>query len=385
MLQPRATRLVGESAFEVLARAQALEREGRSIVRLEIGQPDFPTPEHICDAGIAAIRAGKTGYGPSNGIPELREAIAAHAGAKRGLEFDAANVVVAPGAKPTLFYAINALAGEGDEVIYPDPGFPMYASLIRHSGARPVPLPLLERNGFRFDVEQFRSLVSARTRLIIINSPQNPTGGVLAREDLEAIAEAARTHDLRVLADEIYIDFTYDGGFETIASLPGMRERTLIVDGFSKSYAMTGWRLGYAILPSDLVRTFDLYSVNIVSCATTFGQYAALAALQGTQQPLHDMVAEFRRRRDFLVAALNELPGVGCVTPGGAFYAFPNIRETGFEAPELARRLLEEAGVAALSGTAFGDAGHGYLRLSYANSLDNLGEAVERMRAFLTR
>lgn len=384
-IHPRALRFTKESAFQVLARAREIEASGRSVIHLEIGQPDFPTPSHICEAAIRAIREGKTGYGPSLGLPELRRAIAEEAGRRRGLEFRAEQVIVTPGAKPILYYAINALAGEGDEVIYPDPGFPMYASITAYSGAKPVPLPLREEKGFRFEAREFRSLLSDRTRLLVLNSPQNPTGGILTRSDLEVVAEEARRRDLWVLSDEIYGGIQYEGEFLSIASLPGMAERTVILDGFSKSYSMTGWRMGYGILPLPLVEVFDSYSVNIVSCAVTFNQYGALAALQGTQEPVRRMVEEFRRRRDFLVEGLNRLPGVNCLLPGGAFYAFPSIKRTGLGSADLARRLLDEAGVAVLAGSAFGPAGEGYLRLSYASSLDNLKEALRRMEGFLKR
>ena len=293
-IHPRALRFTKESAFQVLARAREIEASGRSVIHLEIGQPDFPTPSHICEAAIRAIREGKTGYGPSLGLPELRRAIAEEAGRRRGLDFRAEQVIVTPGAKPILYYAINALTGEGDEVIYPDPGFPMYASITAYSGAKPVPLPLREEKGFRFEAREFRSLLSDRTRLLVLNSPQNPTGGILTPSDLEVVAEEARRRDLWVLSDEIYGGIQYEGEFFSIASLPGMAERTVILDGFSKSYSMTGWRMGYGILPLPLVEVFDSYSVNIVSCAVTFNQYGALAALQGTQEPVRRMVEEFR-------------------------------------------------------------------------------------------
>ena len=384
MVRPRAEKLVSESAFEVLRQARELEAEGRDIVHLEIGQPDFPTPAHITDAAIEALRAGHTGYGPSQGLPGLRQSIARSAGELRGIELDPDRVVVTPGAKPLLLYAINSLAGAGDEVIYPDPGFPMYRSLIAHSGARPVPLVLREENDFRFDPDEFRSLVSDRTRLLIINSPQNPTGGSLESADLETIAEVAEKHDFFVAADEIYSRFVYDGRFESLASLPGMLERTLILDGFSKTYSMTGWRLGYAILPAALVPIFDLYNVNIASCACTFNQYGAQAALDGPQDCVETMVAEFARRRDVLIEGLDGLPGVSCRKPRGAFYAFPNVRGTGIDAEELAGRLLREAGLAVLAGKSFGPAGDGYLRLSYATSLERIEEALARIRRFLS-
>jgi aspartate/methionine/tyrosine aminotransferase len=382
-LHPRTHRLQTESAFKVLARARELERRGHDVIHLEIGQPDFPTPPHIVEAAVKALRDGHTGYGPAPGLPELREAIAEDAGRRRGIRIEPSQVIVTPGAKPIIFYTIQSLVGEGDEVIYPDPGFPMYASLIAHSGAVPVPLPLREASGFRFDADEFRSLLTDRTRLVILNSPQNPTGGVLERQDLEAIAAEARRRDLTVLADEIYINFLYDGPFESIAALPGMQERTVILDGFSKSYAMTGWRVGYGILPAPLVDAFETYNVNIASCTATFSQIAAVAAIRGPQEPVQAMVREFRRRRDFLAAALNELPGFRCAVPRGAFYAFPSIAGTGQSSAELSRRLLEEAHVATLAGNSFGQAGEGYLRWSYASSLPNLEKAVERMKRYL--
>ncbi len=383
-IHPRNKKLETESAFKVLARAQELEAEGKSIVHLMIGQPDFPTPKHICDAAIAAIGEGKTGYGPTPGLPALRQAIARDAGERRGIEFDPRQVIVTTGAKPIMLYTIQSLVGEGDEVIYPDPGFPMYRSLIGHSGATGVPLPIREERQFSFDRDEFVARVSDRTRLIILNYPHNPTGGTLDREDLSAVARVACEKDIVVLADEIYINFLYDGDFVSISTLPGMAERTIILDGFSKSYAMTGWRLGYGIVPMELAELFELYSVNIISCATTFNQYGGLAAITGPQDDVGTMVAEFKRRRDFLVAGLNRLPGVSCVTPGGAFYAFPNVKETGMSAEDLSRELLEVAGVAVLPGSAFGDAAAGYLRLSYATSMDKLEEGLRRMDKYLS-
>ncbi len=383
MLHERARRLAGESAFDVLRRAQELEAAGREVVHLEIGQPDFPTPAHIRAAAARALDEGHTGYGPSQGLPELRDAIAEKAGELRGLSFSPEEVVVAPGAKALLFYAINALAGPGDEVIYPDPGFPAYQSVIAHSGATPVPLPLREETGFRFDADEFRGLVSDRTRLVILNSPQNPTGGVLEREDLRAVAAAAVENDFRILSDEIYLHFCYDSPFETIASVEEAGERVIIIDGFSKTYSMTGWRLGYALLPPSLVKTFDLYNVNIASCACTFSQHAAVEALRGPQDSVTSMVAEFRERRDYLVEGLNSIRGISCDTPGGAFYAFANITKTGSSSAELASRLLAEAGVAVLSGASFGPCGEGYIRLSYATSMEKLRSGIERMTNLL--
>ena len=383
MLHERARQLAGESAFDVLRRAQELEAAGREVVHLEIGQPDFPTPAHIRAAAARALDEGHTGYGPSQGLPELRDAIAEKAGELRGLSFSPEEIVVAPGAKALLFYAINALAGPGDEVIYPDPGFPAYQSVIAHSGATPVPLPLREETGFRFDADEFRGLVSDRTRLVILNSPQNPTGGVLEREDLRAVAAAAVENDFRILSDEIYLHFCYDSPFETIASVEEASERVIIIDGFSKTYSMTGWRLGYALLPPSLVKTFDLYNVNIASCACTFSQHAAVEALRGPQDSVTSMVAEFRERRDYLVEGLNSIRGISCGTPGGAFYAFANITKTGSSSAELASRLLTEAGVAVLSGASFGPCGEGYIRLSYATSMEKLRSGIERMTNLL--
>ena len=383
MLHERARQLAGESAFDVLRRAQELEAAGREVIHLEIGQPDFPTPAHIRAAAARALDEGHTGYGPSQGLPELRDAIAEKAGELRGLSFSPEEVVVAPGAKALLFYAINALAGPGDEVIYPDPGFPAYQSVIAHSGATPVPLPLREETGFRFDADEFRGLVSDRTRLVILNSPQNPTGGVLEREDLRAVAAAAVENDFRILSDEIYLHFCYDSPFETIASVEEASERVIIIDGFSKTYSMTGWRLGYALLPPSLVKTFDLYNVNIASCACTFSQHAAVEALRGPQDSVTSMVAEFRERRDYLVEGLNSIRGISCDTPGGAFYAFANITKTGISSAELASRLLAEAGVAVLSGASFGPCGEGYIRLSYATSMEKLRSGIERMTNLL--
>ena len=383
MLHERARQLAGESAFDVLRRAQELEAAGREVGHLEIGQPDFPTPAHIRAAAARALDEGHTGYGPSQGLPELRDAIAEKAGELRGLSFSPEEIVVAPGAKALLFYAINALAGPGDEVIYPDPGFPAYQSVIAHSGATPVPLPLREETGFRFDADEFLGLVSDRTRLVILNSPQNPTGGVLEREDLRAVAAAAVENDFRILSDEIYLHFCYDSPFETIASVEEASERVIIIDGFSKTYSMTGWRLGYALLPPSLVKTFDLYNVNIASCACTFSQHAAVEALRGPQDSVTSMVAEFRERRDYLVEGLNSIRGISCDTPGGAFYAFANITKTGISSAELASRLLAEAGVAVLSGASFGPCGEGYIRLSYATSMEKLRSGIERMANLL--
>jgi aspartate/methionine/tyrosine aminotransferase len=377
---PRMSRLGTESAFEVLARARALERQGREIVHLEIGEPDFDTPAHIKDAAKQALDAGATHYGPSAGLPELREAVAKHVSQTRGIAVSPEEVVVTPGAKPIMFFTIMALVGHGDEVIYPNPGFPIYESVINFVGGVPVAIPLREANGFGFDLELFAARVSPRTKLIVINSPQNPTGGVLERAQLEQIATIAAERRIPVLTDEIYRDFLYDGEFVSITGMPGMRELIVLLDGFSKSFAMTGWRLGYGVMPVALAEHVTRLMVNSASCTASFVQLAGIAALEGDQAPVARMVAEFKRRRDVFVAGLNRLPGVTCALPRGAFYAFPNVTGTGRSSAEVADRLLDEAGVAALSGTAFGAHGEGYLRFSYANSEANLAKALERMR-----
>src|SRR5881628_101232 len=377
---PRMARLGTESAFEVLARARQLERAGREIVHLEIGEPDFDTPKHIKDAAKQALDAGATHYGPSAGLPELREAIAKHVAETRGIAVAPEEVVVTPGAKPIMFFTIMALIGEGDEVIYPNPGFPIYESVINFVGGVPVPIPLREASGFGFDLDAFERRVSPRTRLIIVNSPENPTGGVLDRGQLELIADVACRRGIPILSDEIYRQFLYEGEFVSITGFPGMRERTILLDGFSKSYAMTGWRLGYGVMPPALAEHVTRLVVNSASCTATFVQLAGVAALQGDQTPVARMVAEFKRRRDLLVDGLNRLPGVRCALPRGAFYVFPSIEATARPSADVAERLLNEAGVAVLAGTAFGAHGEGYLRLSYANSEANLRSALDRMR-----
>jgi len=376
----RMGRLGTESAFEVLARAKALERQGKQIVHLEIGEPDFDTPAHIKEAAKRALDAGATHYGPSAGLPELREAIARHVSATRGVPVAPEQVVVTPGAKPIMFFTIMALVGRGDEVIYPNPGFPIYESVINFVGGTPVPIPLRESSEFGFDLELFETSVSSRTKLIIINSPQNPTGGVLDRAQIERIAAIARRHQVPVLTDEIYRQFLYEGEFVSILQVPDLHRQTILLDGFSKSYAMTGWRLGYGVFPPELVEHITRLMVNSASCTASFVQLAGIAALEGEQAAVGRMVAEFRRRRDILVDGLNKLPGVQCLRPRGAFYVFPNITGTGRSSAEVADRLLNEAGVAALSGAAFGAHGEGYLRFSYANSEANLRTALERMR-----
>lgn len=372
-------RLGTETAFEVLARAKALEAQGRDIIHLEIGEPDFDTPANIVEAGIAALRRGETHYNPSAGILPLREAIAEEVSRTRGVSFSPDEVVVTPGGKPIMFFTIMALAEAGDEVIYPNPGFPIYESMINFVGATPVPVPLREENEFRFDVQELLDKITPKTRLIIINSPQNPTGSVLSREDLKAIADAAQKHDFMILSDEIYIRILYEGEHVSIASFPGMKERTIILDGFSKTYAMTGWRLGYGVMPAALAAHISRLQTNSNSCTATFTQYAGIEALRGPQDESLKMVAAFKERRDVIVDGLNRIPGIRCVRPKGAFYVFPNIQGTGMKSKPFADYLLDTAGVAALSGTSFGAYGEGFLRLSYANSVENLRKALERI------
>ena len=379
----RMSRLGTESAFEVLARARALERAGREIIHLEIGEPDFDTPLHIREAAKRALDDGATHYGPAAGLPELREAIAKHVGATRGVPVSPDEVVVTPGGKPIMFFTILALVNAGDEVIHPNPGFPIYESVINFVGGVPVPIPLREESGFGFDLDEFDRRLSPRTRLIIVNSPQNPTGGVLDRAQLEHVARRAVERGITLLTDEIYREFLYDGEFVSMLGFPGVRERAVLLDGFSKTYAMTGWRLGYGVMPPPLAEHVTRLMVNSASCTASFVQLAGVAALQGDQSPVARMVGEFKRRRDLLVAGLNTLPGVRCIVPRGAFYAFPNVRRIGRPAGEIAERLLNDAGVAVLPGTAFGAHGEGYLRLSYANSEANLRAALERMRPVL--
>jgi aspartate aminotransferase len=384
-LADRMGRLGTESAFEVLARAKAMEAAGSKVIHLEIGEPDFPTADHIVNAAIDALRAGHTHYVPAPGIPQLRETVAAfldRTGRMPGISPD--RVVVTPGAKPIMFFTILALCDEGDEVLYPDPGFPMYESITAFAGATPVPLPLREANGFRVDIEELKSLISKRTKLLVLNTPHNPCGSALTEADCAAIAEIAMERDLIVLSDEVYWALRYGAGkHASVLDVPGMADRTILLDGWSKTFAMTGWRLGFGVFPSELVEPITRLAINSVSCTSAFSQYAAIAALTGPWDPVADMVEEFRRRRDVIVSGLNDIPGVSCVEPDGAFYAFPNITGTGLTSAELAGRLLTEAGVAALSGTAFGRHGEGYLRFSYANSVENIQAALEAMRGLL--
>jgi len=377
------SRLGTETAFEVLARAKALEAKGRSVIHLEIGEPDFDTPANIVEAGRAALSDGQTHYGPAQGLPALRNAVAEEVSRTRGIEVRPDDVLICPGAKPVMFYLLLAIAEKGSEIIYPNPGFPIYESMIEFAGATAVPAPLLEERDFSFTGDVLRSLVTDRTRLIIINSPSNPTGGLLPRETLEEIAAIARERDLWVLSDEIYSRVIYGGKHESIIDMPGMQERTILLDGFSKIFSMTGWRLGYAVGPTELIQHMTRLQVNSASCTASFTQIAGVEALTGPQEDPNAMVSVFKERRDAIVAGLNDLPGVSCRLPMGAFYAFPNIRETGMNSQELADGLLNEAGVAALPGTSFGSYGEGYLRLSYANSMDNIHEALKRIGTFL--
>ena len=377
-------RLGTESAFEVLARARAMEDAGRKIIHLEIGEPDFPTAPHIVEAAVEALRAGATHYVPAPGIPPLRQAVAAFLERTGRMRVSPDRVVVTPGAKPIMFFTILALAGDGDEVLYPDPGFPMYESITSFAGAVPVPVPLRERNGFRVDTDELERLITDRSKLLIINSPHNPCGSALTRQDCEAIADIAQRHDLTVLTDEVYWAIRYGHKHASVLDVDGMADRTILLDGWSKTFAMTGWRLGFGVFPPALVEPITRLAINSVSCTSAFSQYAAIAALEGPWDPVDQMVAEFRRRRDIIVAGLNDLPGVSCLEPQGAFYVFPNINETGETSADLAARLLKDAGVAALSGTAFGPCGEGFLRFSYANSVENIRLALEAIRAQLS-
>lgn len=379
-LAGRLGRLGTETAFEVLAKARALEAQGRSIIHLEIGEPDFGSPAAVVEEGIAALRRGETHYTGSTGIPELRGAISAYLGRTRGLEIDPAQVIVTPGAKPIMFYALLALLEEGDEAIYPDPGFPIYSSMIAFAGARGVPLPLREEHDFAPDLDELRSLVTDRTKLIVLNSPHNPTGGMLAAEAVREIAQLARARDLWLLSDEIYAEIVYDGAHHSFLAEEGMAERTILLDGFSKTFAMTGWRLGYGVFPWPLVEPVTKLVSNSVSCTAAFTQRAGIAALVARPPELDAMLAAFRERRDAMVAGLNAIEGVTCRQPHGAFYVFPNIGGLGLgDSATVAERILQEAGVAVLAGTCFGAAGEGHIRLSYANSLPNLRQAIERI------
>ena len=382
-LAERMSRLGTETAFEALARAKALEAEGRSIVFLGIGEPDFETPGHIVAAAKDALDAGYTHYTPSAGLPEVREAIAADVGRRLDWEVGGSRVVVTPGGKPVMFFTILALAEAGDEVIFPDPGFPIYESMVRFAGATPVPMRLHENLGFNPDPDELRGLLSRRTKLIIVNSPNNPCGSVMPEETLHRIAEMANEADAVVLSDEIYKDFHFEGPHVSITRFPGMRERTVLLDGLSKSYAMTGWRVGYGVFPEELVEPVTRLVTNSVSCTAAFVQRAAVLALGGPQDSVHTMVAEFRRRRDVLVEGLNAIPGISCPMPQGAFYAFPNITGTGLSSQAFETGALQDAGVSLLAGTAFGSYGEGYVRVSFANSQEAIREALRRIGGWL--
>jgi aspartate aminotransferase len=378
-LAERMYRLGTETAFEVSARARALEAQGKPMIHLEIGEPDFDTPHNIRQAACEALEQGYTHYSNSTGIAELRSAIAQYAGKLRGLHFDPNNVVVTPGAKPIMFYTIMALIEPGDEVLYPNPGFPIYESMINFLDGVAVPIQLSERNDFRMDVDELARHISSKTRMIILNSPQNPTGGVLTYEDLKAIAELAVKHDLVVLADEIYSEIVYEGEHHSILTFPGMMERTVLLDGFSKTFAMTGWRMGYGIFPAELVPHIGRLVVNSVSCTSTFSQRAAVEALTGPRDDIDKMIQAFARRRELVYEGLNKIPGLRCNHPAGAFYAFPNITDTGMDSRSYADYLMTQADVAVLPGTSFGRFGEGYIRISFANSEENLAEAMRRI------
>ena len=378
-LAKRMARLGTETAFEVLVKAKALEAQGRGIIHLEIGEPDFDTPRNIVDAGCDALHKGFTHYGPSAGLMELRQVIAQYVGETRRVNVTPEEVVVVPGGKPIIFFTILALAEEGDEVIYPNPGFPIYESMINYVGAKAVPVRLREELDFRLDVNELAALINDRTKLIILNSPQNPTGGVLEKKDIDAIARAIGDRNIAVLSDEIYSRLIFDGEHHSIMSIDGMKERTILLDGFSKTYAMTGWRMGYGVMRPDLATHIARLMTNSSSCTASFTQIAGIEALCGPQESVDVMRAEFQKRRDIMVAGLNKIKGFSCRLPKGAFYVFPNIMKTGWPSKKLADALLDDAGVAALSGTAFGDFGEGYLRFSVANSIENIEKALDRV------
>jgi aspartate aminotransferase len=384
-LAGRMSRLGTETAFEVLSRARALEKQGKEIIHLEIGEPDFDTPANVIEAGVDALHKGWTHYGPAAGLPDLRQAIADYVSRTRKVPVSSEEVVVVPGGKPIIFFMMLALIEAGDEVIYPNPGFPIYESMINYSLGKPVPVPLREERDFSVDVKELGSLINDRTKLIILNSPHNPTGGVLTRNDILAIAEAIGDRNILILSDEIYSRLIYDGDHFSIMSVPGFKERTVLLDGFSKTYAMTGWRLGYGVMRPDLAVHIARLVTNSTSCTASFAQVAGIEALRGDQSSVDKMSAEFKRRRDAFVAGLNKIKGFSCRIPKGAFYAFPNITKTGWPSKRLADALLEQAGVACLSGTAFGEYGEGFLRFSVANSLENLNKALTRIEDWVGR
>ena len=381
-LAQRMSRLGTETAFEVLVRARALERQGKNIIHLEIGEPDMDTPANVVEAGVDALRKGYTHYGPAAGLPELREALAAEVGASRGIKVSPDEVVVVPGGKPIIFFSILALVDKGDEVIYPNPGFPIYESMINFVSGRPVPIRLREERDFRLDVDELASLITERTKLIILNSPHNPTGGIITKKDVEDIARAIGDRDIMVLSDEIYSRLQFEGEPHSIASVDGFKDRTIILSGFSKTYSMTGWRLGYGVMRADLATQFARLATNSTSCTATFTQIAGIQAVRGDQSEPEKMRREFQRRRDVFVGGLNQIKGFSCRMPQGAFYTFPNIRATAWPSKKLADALLEDVGVAGLSGTAFGAYGEGHMRFSTANSIANLQEALNRIEGW---
>jgi len=378
-LASRMSRLGTETAFEVLNRARALEKQGKEIIHLEIGEPDFDTPSNVVEAGVNALHQGWTHYGPAAGLPELRQAIADYVSRTRRVPVSSEEVVVVPGGKPIIFFTMLALVEEGDEVIYPNPGFPIYESMINYSLGKAIPIPLREERDFSVDVKELASLITDRTKLIILNSPHNPTGGVLTKEDVLEIAEAIGDRNILILSDEIYSRLLFEGEHFSIMSAPGFKERTILLDGFSKTYAMTGWRMGYGVMRPDLAVPIARLSTNSISCTASFTQVAGIEALRGDQSSVDKMNAEFKRRRDAFVAGLNKIKGFSCRVPKGAFYTFPNTAKTGWPSKKLADALLEQAGVACLSGTAFGEYGESYLRFSVANSLENLNKALARI------
>ena len=382
-LADRTNRLGTETAFEVLARARALEAKGRSIIHLEIGEPDFDTPRHITEAAHKALDEGWTHYGPAAGDMELKEAIIGEIKSTRGLDIGSENIVITPGAKPIMFFAILACIEEGDEVIYPNPGFPIYESMINYIGGKAVPIMLKEERDFSFDVNELKDMINDKTRMIIINSPQNPTGGVLPEEDLAEIAEMVADRDIIIMTDEVYSRMVYDGKHSSILNFDGMNEKTILIEGFSKTYAMTGWRLGYGVMPQNVADMVSKFMVNSNSCTSSFTQRAGIQALNGSQEGSENMIAEFKKRKDVIVNGLNAIPGISCRTPKGAFYVFPNITGTGLTSEEAEDKFLNEAGVAALKGTSFGSNGEGYLRFSYANSTENILEALDRIEGVL--
>ena len=382
-LASRMEKLGTETAFEVLAKAKILERDGRNIIHLEIGEPDFDTPQNIVRAGKLALDQGHTHYGPSPGLLEVREQIAKEVSESRNVGVTAENIVITPGGKPVMFFTILALVNTGDEVLYPNPGFPIYESMIKFVGATPVPIKLMASRDFKIDLDEVLKSITPKTKLIILNSPNNPCGSVISREDLQSLANIAIEKNIVVLSDEIYRKFLYSGEHTSIASFPSMLERTIILDGFSKSYAMTGWRIGYGVFPSELVEPISRLSTNSVSCTASFTQIASMEALTGPQSSVSQMVEEFRKRRDTIVKGLNQIPGIRCPMPEGAFYVFPSVEMTGMSSKEFAEGILQEEGVACLAGESFGEYGAGCIRFSFANSIENIEQALERIKRFL--